>query len=138
MPMLKKTGLQINRWLELPTTAMFMTAWVFEARHCPSLPNEIKKTKLQIYTSPQAGINILLAVVGLLLTLFKAVSFVTRYVTPIFINQSSVCNFIAVILRGLTTLIVSYKTQKYFVLCLKVSFVNFGRFVSFAALFTRF
>jgi hypothetical protein len=39
---------------------MFMTAWVFEARNCPTLPNEIKKTKLQIYTSPQAGINILL------------------------------------------------------------------------------
>ena len=38
---------------------MFMTAWVFEARHCPTLLNEIKKTKLQIYTSPQAGINIL-------------------------------------------------------------------------------
>ena len=37
-----------------------MTAWVFEARHCPTLLNEIKKTKLQIYTSPQAGINILL------------------------------------------------------------------------------
>ena len=32
----------------------------FEARHCPTLPNEIKKTKLQIYTSPQAGTNILL------------------------------------------------------------------------------
>ena len=41
---------------------MFMTAWVFEAHHYPTLPNEIKKTKLQIYTSPQAGINILLAV----------------------------------------------------------------------------
>jgi hypothetical protein len=37
-----------------------MTAWVFEALHCPTLLNEIKKTKLQIYTSPQAGINILL------------------------------------------------------------------------------
>jgi hypothetical protein len=58
MPMLKKTGLQINRWLELPTTAMFMTAWVFEARLCPTLLNEIKKTKLQIHTSPEAGINI--------------------------------------------------------------------------------
>jgi hypothetical protein len=44
---------------------MFMTAWVFEARHCPTLLNGIKKTKLQIYTSPQAGINILLAVVRL-------------------------------------------------------------------------
>jgi hypothetical protein len=42
-----------------------MTAWVFEARHCPALLNEIKKTKLQIYTSPQAGINILLAAGGL-------------------------------------------------------------------------
>ena len=40
-----------------------MTAWVFEARHCPTLLNEIKKTKLQIYTSPQAGINILLCTV---------------------------------------------------------------------------
>jgi hypothetical protein len=39
---------------------LFMTAWAFEARHCPTLPNEIKKTKLQIYTEPQAGINILL------------------------------------------------------------------------------
>ncbi len=39
---------------------MFMTAWVFEAHHCPTLLNEIKKTKLQTYTSPQAGINILL------------------------------------------------------------------------------
>ena len=39
-----------------------MTAWVFEARHCPTLLNEIKKTKLQINTEPQAGINILLAV----------------------------------------------------------------------------
>ena len=25
----------------------------FRARHCPTLPNEIKKTKLQIYTSPK-------------------------------------------------------------------------------------
>jgi hypothetical protein len=41
-----------------------MTAWVFEAHHCPTLLNEIKKTKLQIYTSPQAGINILLAAVN--------------------------------------------------------------------------
>jgi hypothetical protein len=38
---------------------MFMTALVFEARHCPTLQTEIKKTKLQIYTSPQAGIKIL-------------------------------------------------------------------------------
>ncbi len=37
---------------------MFMTAWVFEARLSPTLQNEIKKTKLQIYTEPQAGINI--------------------------------------------------------------------------------
>ena len=40
---------------------MFMTAWGFEARNGPKLSNEIKKTKFQIYTSPQAGINILLA-----------------------------------------------------------------------------
>ena len=39
---------------------MFMTVWIFEARHCATLPYEIKKTKLQIYTEPQAGINILL------------------------------------------------------------------------------
>jgi len=32
---------------------MFMTAWVFEARTCLTLLNEIKKTKLQIYTSPK-------------------------------------------------------------------------------------
>jgi len=43
-------------------TFMFMTAWVFDARHCPSLRNEIKQTKLQISISPQAGINILLGV----------------------------------------------------------------------------
>ncbi len=36
---------------------MFMTAWVFEERLCPRLLNEIKKTNLQIYTSPQAGIG---------------------------------------------------------------------------------
>ena len=37
-----------------------MTAWVLEAHHCPTLLNEIKKTKLQPHTTPQAGINILL------------------------------------------------------------------------------
>jgi hypothetical protein len=42
---------------------MFVTAWAFEARDCPTLLNEIMKTKFQTYTSPQAGINILLAVV---------------------------------------------------------------------------
>jgi hypothetical protein len=36
---------------------MFMTAWVFEPRHCPTLLNEIKKTKLQIYASPQPGLK---------------------------------------------------------------------------------
>lgn len=41
---------------------MFMTAWALEALHCPTLLNEIKETKLQTYTSPQAGINILLGV----------------------------------------------------------------------------
>jgi hypothetical protein len=51
-----------------------MTAWAFEARHCPSLPNEIKKTKLQIYTEPQAGINILLGVRAL----FQPAEFFTR------------------------------------------------------------
>jgi hypothetical protein len=43
---------------------MFMTAWVFEVRHCPTLPNEIKKTKLDTNTAPQAGINILLCTVA--------------------------------------------------------------------------
>ena len=40
---------------------MFMTAWGFEARHCPTLLNETKETKLDSNTEPQAGINILLA-----------------------------------------------------------------------------
>jgi hypothetical protein len=36
-------ALELHRRL---LTFMFMTAWVFEARPCPTLPNEIKKTKL--------------------------------------------------------------------------------------------
>ena len=53
--------LLLNQWNFYGSpTFMFMTAWVFEARHCPTLLNEIKKTKLQTYTSPQAVINILL------------------------------------------------------------------------------
>lgn len=40
-----------------------MTAWVYEVRLCPSLLNEIKKTKLDTNTEPQAGINILLCTV---------------------------------------------------------------------------
>jgi len=43
---------------------VFVTAWVFEALHYPTLPNEIKKTKLKIYTERQDGIDILLAAVG--------------------------------------------------------------------------
>lgn len=39
---------------------MFVTAWVFEALNNPTLLNEIKKTKLDSNTEPQAGINILL------------------------------------------------------------------------------
>jgi len=50
-------------FLALPTTLEFMTAAAFEARHCPTWVNEIKKTKLHTYTSPAAGINFLLAVV---------------------------------------------------------------------------
>ena len=42
---------------------MFVTAWVFEALHYPTLLNEIKKTKLDNNTEPQAGINILLCLV---------------------------------------------------------------------------
>jgi len=38
---------------------VFVTAWVFEALHYPTLLNEIKKTKLEFYNSPAAGINIL-------------------------------------------------------------------------------
>jgi hypothetical protein len=37
----------------MPKTFMFMTAWVFEARLCPTLPNENKKNILQIYTEPK-------------------------------------------------------------------------------------
>jgi hypothetical protein len=39
---------------------MFMAAWVLEERHGRTLQNEIKKTKPQIYTVAEAGINILL------------------------------------------------------------------------------
>ena len=49
---------------KLLVTFVFMTAWAFEARHCPTLLNEIKKTKLDSNTEPQAGINILLPAVG--------------------------------------------------------------------------
>ena len=57
------TGMLLStRLFALPPTVVFMTAWVLEVRHCPTLLNEIKKTKLQIYKSPQAGINILLGV----------------------------------------------------------------------------
>jgi len=42
-----------------------MTAAAFEARSCPTLPNEIKKTKLYNYAKPAAGINFLLGAVGL-------------------------------------------------------------------------
>jgi hypothetical protein len=45
--------------------ALFMTAWVFEVRHCRTLLTGVKKkTKLQTYTEPQAGINLLLCVVS--------------------------------------------------------------------------
>ncbi len=44
-------------------TFEFMTAAAFEARLCPTWPNEIKKTKLRTYTSPAAGINFLLCIV---------------------------------------------------------------------------
>jgi hypothetical protein len=43
-----------------------MTAWVREARLCPTMLNEIKKTKLKIYAEPQTGTNILLPPVPLL------------------------------------------------------------------------
>ena len=35
--------------------------WAFEARHCPTTPNVIWKTKLQIYTEPSHVLYILLA-----------------------------------------------------------------------------
>jgi hypothetical protein len=65
----------------LPATFMFMTAWDFEARLCPTLLNEIKKTKLQICTSPQAGINILLWAVRVTTTLF---SYINCYCSLVF------------------------------------------------------
>ena len=45
---------------QLPPTFMHMTCRGFETRHCPTWPNEIKKTKLYTCTSPAAGINFLL------------------------------------------------------------------------------
>jgi len=39
----------------------FVTAAVFEARFCPPLRNEFKKTKLYTNTSPAAGTNLVLA-----------------------------------------------------------------------------
>ncbi len=35
---------------------MFLTAWVFEVRICPTLLNDITETKIQSDTSPQPGI----------------------------------------------------------------------------------
>ena len=66
-----------------------MTAWVFEAVHCPMLQKEIEKTKLQIYTSPQAGINILLAPV-IPSAWLTSVSMSTKLVQPKCLLQSSV------------------------------------------------
>ena len=63
----------------LPITFEFMTAADFEAVSCPTWKNEIKKIKLHTYTSPAAGINFLLAVVGpFTLTSFVVVSFIPR------------------------------------------------------------
>jgi hypothetical protein len=42
---------------ECATTFMFLTAWVFEAHHCPTLLNENTKTKLQTGKSSQAGLK---------------------------------------------------------------------------------
>ena len=36
----------------LPITFLFVTAWVFEGRHCPVLPNEIKKTNFKFTLNP--------------------------------------------------------------------------------------
>ena len=44
----------------LPLTFTYKTYACKYLHLCPTLLNEIKKTKLQIYTQPQAGINILL------------------------------------------------------------------------------
>jgi hypothetical protein len=41
-------------FLELPLTFEFMTAAAFEARLCPTLLNEIKKTKPHTYTSTRS------------------------------------------------------------------------------------
>jgi len=40
---------------------VLMQAWAFEAASCPTRPNEVKKTKLQNNTSPQACICIVCA-----------------------------------------------------------------------------
>ncbi len=39
--------------MALALTFVFMTAWVFEARFCPTLLNKIKKTKLQCTQNPK-------------------------------------------------------------------------------------
>ena len=39
---------------------VLMWAWAFEATSCPTRPNEVKKTKRQNNTSPQACISIVL------------------------------------------------------------------------------
>jgi hypothetical protein len=44
--------------------------WAFEAHHCPTTPNVILKTKLQIYTEPSHVLYILLAA-GCLPLLFR-------------------------------------------------------------------
>jgi len=49
-----------SSFLHYTQRPVFMTAAAFEARLCPPWPNEIKKIKLYNYTSPAAGINLLL------------------------------------------------------------------------------
>lgn len=51
-----------------------MAAWVFGALQCPTLLSEIKKTKLEIYTSPP-GINTCWARVALLNEFINVVSY---------------------------------------------------------------
>ena len=74
---------------KLATTIVFMTAWVFEARHCPTLLNEIKKTKLQFTLRPSHVLYILLAVVGPFSSLHSKPCLSSPVnVTPLFIIQS--------------------------------------------------
>ena len=54
-----KNLLEESQYTYDPQRWCMKRGWVFEARLCPTTPNVFWKTKLQIYTEPQAGINTL-------------------------------------------------------------------------------